>query len=157
MTLLHEDGKRNRERPEIEIVTFGFFTVKVNEKPVLFHRSRSKEILAYLVQLQGQSVRRATIADKILNEPRYDRKVQERLNVYICELKRQLKEEGIDHILICQKGEYAVDTTVFRCDLYDYLRDYSFPVTENPGLYLQEYEWAREKAAFLYRKFWRNF
>ena len=157
MTLLHEDGKRNRERPEIEIVTFGFFTVKVNGRTVLFHRSRSKEILAYLVHMKGQRVRRAVIADVVLDEAQYDRKVQERLNVYICDLKRQLKEEGIDCILICQKGEYAVDTTVFRCDLYDYLRDYSFPVTENPGLYLQEYEWGRERAAFLHRIFWREF
>ena len=50
-------------------MTFGFFTVKVNEKPVLFHRSRSKEILAYLG--------RRELFDDIIDQTRIVRKKPE--------------------------------------------------------------------------------
>ena len=155
--LSRKDGKRAEKPADIEIRTFGFFTVFVDGRAMLFRRSWSKAILAYLVDRRGQSVVREVLADEVLNEERYDTKIQNKLNVYIDEMKRQLKEAGIENILICQKGEYALDTTAFRCDLYDYLNDYNFPVREDPGTYLQEYEWARERRAFLHRVFWKEF
>lgn len=142
---------------DIEIRTFGFFSLLINGRTVLFGRSQSKEILAYLVDRRGQSVTREVLADRVLNEERYDRKVQNRLNVYIYELKRQLKKEGIENILIIHKGEYAVDTTAFRCDLYDYLNDYNFPVNEDPGTYLEGYDWPENRREFLRRIFWKEF
>jgi len=155
--LSRQEKKEAENLSDIEIRTFGFFTLLINNQTILFDRSQSKAILAYLVDRRGQSVTREVLADRVLNEEKYDRRVQNRLNVYIYELKRQLKDNDIENILICHKGEYAIDTTAFRCDLYDYLNDYNFPVKEDPGTYLEDYEWARERRAFLRRIFWKEF
>ena len=58
----------------VEIRTFGYFTVLINKIPVHFRRSKSKEILAFLIDKRGQTVSKQILASEVLNEDRMMKK-----------------------------------------------------------------------------------
>ena len=79
----------------IQIQTFGNFDVFVDGRPVHFKLTKSKELLAYLVDKQGSGVTRREIFSVLWEDKDYDRKMQKQLDVYIRSLRDTLLEYGI--------------------------------------------------------------
>jgi len=140
------DSKEN-----IEIKTFGSFAVTVNGVPVKFKRNKSKEILAYLVDKQGTTVTRKTLAAEVMNEDNYDERVINNLNTNIHWLKKDLKSAGILQILYNSNGVLAVVPNEFTCDLYLALAGNKEVFNQYRGEYLYEYSWAEYKTGYLDR------
>ena len=83
----------------VEIRTFGYFTVLINKVPVHFRRSKSKEILAFLVDKRGQTVSKQILASEVLNEDHYDERVRNMLHTDLVSLREDLESYGLRHIL----------------------------------------------------------
>lgn len=147
--------KKEAERNgvDIEIRTFGHFTVFLNERPVHFSRRASKEVLAYLVHNRGAVVNKQLIVDEVLNIDRYDEKVHNRIHVILVSLKEDLKKAGIDHILYVNNNEYAVITGTFRCDYYEFLDQGLKVLKDDPSTYMADYEWALNTRSFLENRY----
>ena len=138
----------------VEIRTFGYFTVLINKIPVHFRRSKSKEILAFLIDKRGQTVSKQILASEVLNEDRYDEKVKNRLHTDLVCLREDLETCGLRHILYINNNEYGIITEGFYCDYYDLLEGNKENIKDDPSAYMTDYEWAEGRKAFLENKYY---
>lgn len=127
----------------ISIRTFGDFDVFIDGNRMSFSRSKSKELLAYLVDRQGRGVSRSNIyANLWEGEGEYDRSKQKQLDVIIRSLRSTLQEYGIGEILEINRGAIRVRTELIDCDMYKYLAKEGEFSEEEVGRYLSSYAWA---------------
>ncbi len=132
---------RNRGA-RIIINTFGNFDVFIDGESLAFPRSKSKEVLAYLVDQQGRGVRRAEIYDVLWDGEVYGHKQQKYLDVIIRSLRDTLKQAGISQILEMKKGVLKIIPETFDCDLYRFIQGDPVAVRAYQGKYMSNYSWA---------------
>lgn len=137
---------------KIKIRTFGNFEVFVGDTPVNFKRSKSREILAYIVDRMGTGATRPEIAGILWEDGIYDRERQFELNVYIKALKKSLQDAGADKILLSLGGRFMIDVDKVDCDIYQYLKGDQDAVNSFHGEYMNEYSWAEVTAGYISAK-----
>ena len=123
------------------IRTFGDFDVFADGVAISFPRAKSKELLAYLVWKRGGMATRKEVS-AILFEDEYTQKTQNYLVHIYSDLVKTLQKYGVDNILIKGYNQYAVDTNLFSCDLYDYDAGDPAAVSAYKGDFMSQYEWA---------------
>lgn len=125
----------------MRIQCFGNFEVFVDGKPVEFKRSKSKEILAYLVDRNGAAVKNKELAAILWEDQAYTRSMQSHLQTLIVEMLRALDAVGVKDIIIKQRGSFAVDIAKVYCDAYQFnYRDIK-GVNAFHGEYMANYSW----------------
>ena len=134
----------------VEVRTFGGFDVMVNGEFVVFGRAKSKELLAYLIEMKGKPVSRQEAGSVLWEGNYFDRARQKQLDVVIRSLASTLCEYGISDILEVHK-EMRVVPTRFTCDLYRYLDGEDAAMDEYCGGYMSSYSWSAETEAYLDR------
>lgn len=130
---------------KVKVVTFGNFDIYVDGKPLLFKRTKSKEMLAYLIDRKGTGSTKKEIAAVLFGENVYDRKVEDYINKIYKEMIRSLKDEGISDILIKERNYYAIDPKKFLCDRYEFEAGKQYAVNKFRGEYMNQYSWAEFK------------
>lgn len=144
-------AKENTEYPHIFAKTFGVFDFLIDGNPVRFARSKSKELLAYLIDRQGAGVKRADAFAALYEDKLYDRKMQKQFDVIVQSLKKTLAENGIGEIFESKSGELRVNTDLFDCDLYRLLKGDVQAVNSYRGEYMTSYYWSSMTEAFIDR------
>lgn len=137
------------EMGPLHIKCFGSFEVFVDGKPLPFSRSKSKELLAYLVNQYGSGVTTAKIAAILWEDKVYNRSLQKQTQTIISQMMAVLKAAGIDDIIIKNWNSLAVDTSRFTCDYYDFLRGDVAALNAYTGEYMGDYSWAEFTAGLL--------
>ena len=122
--------------------TFGNFDIYVNGKTVVFKRSKSKELLAYLIDNRGSSVTRAEAFSALWEDGLYDRAMQKQMDVIVRSLKDTLKEYNISEIMEMKSGAMRVCPELIDCDMYRYLEGDEAAIKEFRGVYMNSYYWA---------------
>ena len=137
-------------RINVEIITFGNFSVLKNGVPITFTYRKSKEILAYLVDKQGTQVDWPTLAAEVLDRDLYDKATYNLLHRYIHQLRMDLKKAGADDILLSgNKGYLSINKNAFYCDLYAFINGEDYARNKFLGNYMYEYSWARDRDPYL--------
>ena len=138
----------------IYVKTFGSFELIVNGETVSFGREKAKEMLAYLVDKQGESATRKELATVLLEREDYSRATQNYLSKIVKELITVLVRVGAEKIIRRGVNSYSVDVEAFSCDLYDYEKENASPDELNRfhGEYMNQYSWAEVTLA---RLFWK--
>ena len=126
----------------IEIKTFGNFEILVDGETLSFRRAKSKELLAYLVDQQGQGVSRSEIHTALWEEGDYDLSRQKYLDVIIRSLRDTLAAYGVEDILELKSGFLRVRPERLDCDLYSFLKGDPAAVNAYRGRYMNNYSWA---------------
>lgn len=121
--------------------TFGQFEFFVDGVPVRFARSKSKELLAYLISLRGASTNRKEIS-AILFEDRYDKKTQDYLTKIFKDLVSSLEAVGAKGVVQKNFNSYWIDKSLFSCDLFDYDDGDPRAINSYKGEFMNQYEWA---------------
>ena len=134
----------NEPKADIYEVTFGAFELLVHGEPVHFGRSKSKEMLAYLIDCHGASVTKKEIAAILFENQEYTRANQDYMNKIVRELEKNLKEVGADRIFVKRHNNYAIKTSEFSCDLYEYESGKPGAINRFHGEYMRQYSWAEE-------------
>ena len=91
------------------------------EQLVYFANKKSKELLAYLVDRQGNSVNNEQAIDILWEEATNDKKYQSKFRRVVKDLRDTLSQYGIGEILIEHPNCRAVDVGTFECDFYQWL------------------------------------
>lgn len=138
-------------KKNIQVRTFGEFDVFVDGEPVHFKRSKSKELLAYLVDRQGAGINRRMAYAILWENGEYSRSAQKQLDVMIRSLKNTLDEYGIGEIFELSKGELRIRPKSFSCDLYSFLDGDIDAVNSYKGEYMSSYSWAALTEAYIDR------
>jgi len=140
------------KKKKVYVHTFGNFDIFVDSKPITFGRRQAKELLAYLIHKEGQSVNRKEIAAILFEDAMYDRKIQKQLQNIIAELEQKLREVGVEQILQKGSNSFSVNTSLFECDLYDFFSGKEEAINSYKGFYLENYSWAEEMNGYLLNK-----
>ena len=128
--------------PHIFAKTFGEFDLLIDGKPLRFARSKSKELLAFLIDKQGAGVKRAVAFAALYEDELYDRKMQKSFNVIVHSLKTTLTENGIGEIFEMNSGELRINPALIDCDLYRLLQGDVQTINTYRGEYMVSYYWS---------------
>lgn len=140
-------GVRQREKP-LTAKCFGNFEVFAKGEKLTFKRSKTKELLAFLVDRNGAGVTVAEIG-VALWENDEEQKNQNYIHQLFRDLRLTLKAIGMEEIFERNNYLYSVNPEKIDCDYYSYLK------TGKPefiGEYMSQYSWAERTCGLLWGK-----
>lgn len=133
----------------VYIRTFGTFDIFVDEKPLVFSRTRAKELLAYLVDRRGSGVSLADICTVLFEDQSGSRANKKYAQNFISSLKQGLENAGVSSILIKKWNYLALDVEKVDCDYYHFLEGDVAAINSFYGEYMSNYTWAEFTVGFL--------
>lgn len=122
--------------------TFPNFDFYYEENPLSFKRKKSKELLAYLVALNGTGATKKELCAVLFEDEPYTSQQQDYFNKIYKDLKLTLQEKGIDDILIKQHDYYAIDIKKINSDYYEYLKGNPEAINSFIGEFMNQYSWS---------------
>ncbi len=145
-TVLHEvEDLRHptvqKQEKRLFAQTFGNFELFVDKKPIAFKYSRTKEIVALLINNRGaQTTNGEIIACLWEDEGDADKKTS-----YLSNLRQDLQNTfsrlKLNGIILKQRGSLAIATDRIECDLYDWLENKQESRYHYLGDYMSQYSW----------------
>ncbi|MGN0733673.1 MAG: LytR/AlgR family response regulator transcription factor [Emergencia sp.] len=144
----HIKGVRAKEKP-LTAKCFGNFEVYYQGEKLSFKRTKTKELLAYLIDRKGAGVIAKEISARLWNDDGDDEKKHNYLRQLLLDLRQTLEAAGCSDVFHQSSYSYYIDPEKFDCDYFSYLK------TGNPeffGEYMTQYSWAEETCGLLWKK-----
>ena len=138
-------GVRKNQKP-LEVKCFGNFEVYAKGEKLMFKRSKTKELFAFLIDRNGAGMTAKQICTVLFPDHLDDTKNAAYLRQLVLDLKTTLKAIGADDVLRHETPYYRVDTNLIKCDYFSFL-DSGKP--QFYGEYMTQYSWAEETCAML--------
>lgn len=138
-------GVRNKEKL-LEVKCFGNFEVYAKGERVVFKRSKTKELLAFLVDRNGAGMTAKQICAVLFPYGSDDNKNVAYLRQLVLDLKSTLKAFGAEDVFRHETPYYRIDTNLIKCDYFSYLESKK---PEFLGEYMAQFSWAEETCAML--------
>lgn len=138
---------QEEEKGRVFAHTFGNFDLFVDEKPVSFRLSKSKEMLAYLIEREGSIVSRKELAGVLFDRHPYDRKTQDYMSKIFRALKLALETVGVEDMLVKGHNQYAVDPSKYTSDVRAFFRGDENARKAYRGEYMAQYNWGESTQA----------
>ncbi|WP_082189992.1 response regulator [Candidatus Stoquefichus sp. SB1] len=126
----------------IRVQTFGGFEIFVDGKPLIFKRSKAKELLAYLVDRRGIGVTTRQACSILWEDEPYDVKLKNYYQVILMELRNTLKKAGIEDIIRRHRNFIAIDPNKIDCDYYRFIEGDAWAINTYRRDYMICYSWA---------------
>ena len=139
---------RKIEKGILKAKCFGHFDVSCGGEKLTFKRTKSKEMLAFLIDRNG-----ADVSSKEISAVLWENGTKENNRNYfhqlLLDVRQTLEKAGADDVLKKNGYLYSVDTSKISCDYYSYLKT-GHP--EFQGEYMTQYSWADETCGLLWSK-----
>ena len=145
------DVRSERKFPHIVVRTFGYFEVLVDGNIMSFRRSKSKELLAYLVDRMGSSVTRKDAFSVLWEDREYNVSMQKQMDVVIRSLRDTLQLHGVGDLFELKNRTLRIRPELVDCDLYRYLNNDEDAINAYFGEYMSQYTWASDREVRLLR------
>ena len=145
--ILDKDG--NREPGKLRVRCFGNFDVFSGDEPVVFSRTQTKELLAFLVDRCGGTCTASEI-ESALWERKSVKNPRSYLRVLTNDLRESLAALGLERVLVREHGQWAVRADLLDCDYYRMLAGEPEAIESYRGEYMSQYSWAEATAARLH-------
>ncbi len=136
----------------MRVQTFGNFEVYVDDNHLIFKRSKTKEMLAYLISRQGAFCTNNEIIAAIWENKPNSINLQAQFRNLVLDLTQTLKSVGINDVLVKQRGKLAIATDKVSCDLFDFCDRDSHAVNRYTGEFMTQYSWAEFTIGYLENK-----
>ena len=137
-------GIRQSKKP-LTVKCFGHFEVYAKGEKLTFRRSKTKELLAFLIDRNGAGVTVAEIG-VALWEDNEDQKNQNYIHQLFRDLRQTLEAVGAEAVFQRNNYLYSIDPEKVDCDYYDYLKK-GKPAFF--GEYMTQYSWAEGTCGLL--------
>ena len=121
----------------LQVKCFGNFEVFAGGVPVKFQYSKSKELLAYLIDREG-----AAININELNAVLWEEDHKSYLRNLIADLQTTLESVGAGSVFVKRRNECFIDVMQVDCDAYEYRRNNPDAVRAYRAEYMTQYPWA---------------
>lgn len=151
--IIQNESIKQVAEKKVTINTFGNFEVFVEGEIVRFSRSKSKELLAYLVDRHGAGVTNAEIAMTLFEDKEYTTSVKNQVQTIISELKKTLRKYDVETIIVRKWNSLAIDTDKILCDYYEFIRGNKQARQRFAGEYMSNYSWAEYTNGYLLHLF----
>jgi len=117
---------------------YGDFEAFCDGVPIGFKRSKTKELLAFLVLKHGAAVTKDEIMSNL-----WDGENSSYYGVIKKDLIDAFERLGFDHIIINSWKSLALDISSVNCDYYDFLDGKPSGLNSYMGEFMNQYDWAR--------------
>lgn len=141
-------GKRSEEKL-LTVRCFGLFDAFAHGQRLTFRRSKTRELLAFLVDCKGSGTTAREISAKLWADDCDEERCRNYLRQLFADLRHTLEEAGAEEVLVQNGYVYALNPRRIDCDYYSYLE------TGSPafrGEYMSQYRWADETCGLLWRE-----
>ena len=122
--------------------TFGNFDLFIDGKPVAFKYSKTKEIVALLINNRGAKTTNGEIIASLWEDDGDPEKKSSYLSNLRQDLQNTLTRYKSTDILLKQRGSMAIAVDLIECDLYDWLKNKKNSRYQYLGDYMNQYSWA---------------
>lgn len=133
-----------REQKRIRVQAFGNFEVYLDGRPMTFKYSRTKELLAYLVDRRGALCTNGEIMAILFEDDGHE--------TYLRSLRKDLSDTleaaGCGGIITQQRGRLGIVPEEIECDYYDWCAGKRTGETYR-GEYMSQYSWSEYAHAAL--------
>jgi two-component SAPR family response regulator len=138
-------GLRIKEKL-LDVKCFGNFEVYVKNERLVFKRSKTKELFAFLVDRRGAGMTAKQICAVLFPDDTDDTKNMAYLRQLVMDLKNTLKTVGAEAVFCHETPCYRVDISLIKCDYFNHLE---CGKPEFFGEYMAQFSWAEETCATL--------
>lgn len=140
------DGGKKRL---VEAKTFGNFELLCDGKAVKFTRSKTKELIAYLIDRRGTSASASELIVNLWEDKNVDKTTRSMFHNLVSEAKKLFAELGISYVLDFKYNSFRIDDTKIVCDYYELLDGNKKAYNQFTGEYMASYSWAEMTAGIL--------
>lgn len=126
----------------LRVKCFGTFEVFIDDKPVMFKRSKTKELFAYLIDRMGANCTMGQLMTALWEDGEDNESRKSNLRNLIADLKSTFNENGIDNVINKNKNTISIYVDNIDCDFYDFINYKSYAVNSYRGEYMSQYSWA---------------
>ena len=144
----HIKGLRAGKKP-LKVQCFGNFDAYVHDEKITFRRTKTKELLAYLIDRRGAGANVKEICAVLWPGDGDESKYHNYVRQLFMDLRNTLDKAEIGDILIQQNYNYSLDIERIECDYYSCLETGK---PEFHGEYMKQYSWAESTCALLWQK-----
>ena len=136
------------EAPEgkLYVRCFGEFEVFFDGMPLTSLTKKSKELFAFLIDKAGALCNTSDITRSLFFD-----KAESYYRVARVDLEKALDEVGANDVLIKEWNKLGVDRSKVFCDYYEYLSGNMSTANLYKGIYMSQYDWAKNKQKELNR------
>lgn len=142
-------GKPEEKRKRLTVKCFGNFSASVDGRPLVFERSKTRELLAYLVHKHGSMASSGEIRAVLWEGAEDDHATNNYFQQIKRDLHRALQSEGVDYVFISQWNSYGIDPAYIECDYYHYLEGENTGLNAYNGEYMAQYLWGEARNTLL--------
>lgn len=137
-----------KQKQSLEVKTFGNFTLIYENRVVRFSRSKSAELLGYLIYKKGSSVKTKELISVLYGEHADSARYGSSLRNLIVDIKHTLGELQIQNFFIAEYNNFRINPEVIKCDYYDFLEGDPAALKSFAGEFMSQYSWAEEATVF---------
>jgi len=131
-----------RKPGRIHVRCFGNFEIFIDGVPMNFKRSKSKELLAYLIDSAGGRVSMGELISVLWEDGENSDSRNSQLRMFIADIRKTFKDAGFDEVLVREYNSVAIKPELLDCDFYRFLESDPNAVNEYMGEYMKQYSWA---------------
>lgn len=125
----------------VYIQTFGDFEIFVDGEPVSFKYTRTKEVVAVLVNNRGAQTANGEIIASLWEDDGDPEKKLSYLRNLRQDLQNTLTRLNLEGLIIKQRGSMSIVPDRVECDLYDWLDKKKESRYQYTGDYMNQYSW----------------
>ncbi|MBR5345212.1 MAG: response regulator [Clostridia bacterium] len=135
-------SREDKSHKRVFAQTFGNFEFFVDGKSVPFKYSRTKEIVALLVNNLGAQTTNGEIIAALWEDDGDPEKKASYLSNLRQDLQNTMTRLNLSGIIVKQRGSLGIATDRIECDLYDWLEKKQASRYHYLGDYMNQYSWA---------------
>ena len=137
--LRHPAVQKNQKR--LFAQTFGNFELFADGKPVAFKYTKTKEIVAVLINNRGAQTTNGEIIACLWEDDGDPEKKSSYLSNLRQDLQNTFTKLKLNGVILKQRGSLAIATDRIECDLYDWLEKKQESRYHYLGDYMNQYSW----------------
>ena len=141
--------EEHKKHKRVFAQTFGDFELFVDGKPVIFKYTRTKEVVAILINNRGAQTTNGEIIACLWEDEGDPEKKASYLGNLRQDLQNTLTKLKLNGIIIKQRGSMAIATDKIDCDLFDWLEKKKDSQYHYMGDYMNQYSWPEYRHAEL--------
>ncbi len=138
-----------KQKQNLEAKTFGNFTLLYENKVVKFSRTKSNELIAYLIYKNGSSVQTKELLSVLYGDYADSSRYGANLRNLIVDIKHTFAELEIQNFFMIEYNNFRINPEAVKCDYYDFLAGNQAVIKNFTGEFMSQYSWAEETAGFL--------
>ena len=132
------------EAKRISIHSFGVFDILGDGVPLKFTYSKSKELLALLVDSKGITVPMGMVEELLWENDDDGHDHRAYIRNLVADIRREFRKYDAEDAIIRSHNNISLDISKVSCDYFDFLEGKADAVEKFKGEYMSQYTWAEK-------------